>query len=168
MKRIALVTGGTRGLGRAISIALREQGCDVASVYHGNEAAAHNFEAEAGIPVFQWDVANFDACRTGISDVTKKLGPIDILINNAGITRDAPLRRMTEVQWSDVITTNLGSMFNMCRQVIDGMRERTFGRIVNISSINGQKAQFSQTNYAAAKAGIIGDTAPGRGVRAPS
>ena len=158
MYRIALVTGGTRGLGRAIAIELKAKGCGVAAVYHGNDTAAQAFAAATDISVFKWDVADFEACRAGIDDVTRKLGQIDILVNNAGITRDATLHKMSAEQWRSVIDTNLGSMFNMCRHVIDGMRERNFGRIINISSINGQKGQFGQTNYAAAKAGILGFT----------
>jgi acetoacetyl-CoA reductase len=156
--RVALVTGGTRGIGRAISTLLNVEGLHVAAVYHGDDAAAQAFEAETGIPVFKWDVSDFDACGSGVAAVESRLGPIDVLVNNAGIVRDAPLHKMTPEQWSSVLGTNLGSMFNMCRQVIVGMRERHFGRIVNIGSINGQKGQFGQANYAAAKAGVIGFT----------
>jgi acetoacetyl-CoA reductase len=158
MTRVAIVTGGTRGLGSAISRALISQGCRVAAVYHGNDAAARDFAAAVGIPTYKFDVSHFDACKTGISDITRAIGPPDILVNNAGITRDATLHHMTPEQWWAVINTNLGSIFNMCRNVIEGMRERKFGRIINISSINGQKGQFGQTNYAAAKAGILGFT----------
>ena len=158
MARIAIVTGGTRGLGAAISHALELQGCRVAAVYHGNDVAAREFEAASGIPIYKWDVADFNACKSGIEEVVRGLGPPDILVNNAGITRDATLHHMTPEQWWAVINTNFGSMFNMCRNVIEGMRERRFGRIVNISSINGQKGQFGQTNYSAAKAGILGFT----------
>lgn len=158
MGRIALVTGGTRGLGKATAIRLKAAGHRVAVVYHSNTGAAEAFAKETSIPVFHWDVANFDACRAGIAQVEHALGPIDILVNDAGITSDGVLHHMTSEQWWSVINTNLGSMFNMCRNVIEGMRERGFGRIVNISSVNGQKGQFGQTNYAAAKAGILGFT----------
>jgi len=158
MTRTALVTGGTRGLGQAIACALKEDGHRVAAIYHSNEQAARQFSEAADIPVYKWNVADFDACKIGIRQVENKLGPIDILVNNAGITQDACLHRMSPDQWWDVINTNLGSMFNMCRNVIDGMRERGFGRIVNISSVNGQKGQLGQTNYSAAKAGILGFT----------
>lgn len=158
MRRTAIVTGGTRGLGKAIAVALQEQGCAVAAVYCHNAAAARDFSGSTSIPVYQWDVADFDACRAGVAAVEKDLGTIDILINNAGITSDAVLHRMTPEQWWKVVQTNLGSMFNMSRNVIEGMRERSFGRIVNISSVNGQKGQFGQANYAAAKAGVLGFT----------
>jgi acetoacetyl-CoA reductase len=127
-------------------------------VYHGNDVAAREFEATSGVPIYKWDVADFNACKSGIEEVGRTLGAPDILVNNAGITRDATLHHMTPEQWWAVINTNLGSMFNMCRTVIEGMRERRFGRIVNISSINGQRGQFGQTNYSAAKAGILGFT----------
>src|SRR5215471_1015514 len=156
--RTALVTGGTRGIGRAISIALRDAGCRVAAVYHGDDAKAKAFHAETSVPVFKWDVADYAACSAGVAAVEQALGPIDILVNNAGIVRDVPLHKMAPEQWSQVIETNLGSMFNMCRQVINGMRERRFGRIINIGSVNGQKGQFGQSNYAATKAGIVGFT----------
>jgi len=157
--RTALVTGGTRGLGRAIALALKERGHRVAAVYHGNEKAARELAAAASIAVYRWDVADFDACRAGIQRVEADLGPVEILVNNAGITRDATLHHhMSLEQWRAVIDTNLGSMFNMCRNVIEGMRARRFGRIVNLSSVNGQKGQFGQANYAAAKAGILGFT----------
>lgn len=158
MTRTALVTGGTRGLGKAIAIALQAAGYRVAVVYHNNTEAARSFAEATAIPIFHWDVADFEACRVGISQVVHELGPIDILVNNAGITSDAMLHRMQPDQWWQVIHTNLGSMFNMSRHVIDGMRERGFGRIVNISSVNGEKGQLGQTNYAAAKAGILGFT----------
>lgn len=158
MPRTALVTGGTRGLGKAIAIALQAAGYRVAVVYHNNTEAARAFAEATAIPIFHWDVADFEACRTGVSQVVHELGPIDILVNNAGITSDAVLHRMQPDQWWQVIHTNLGSMFNMSRHVIDGMRERGFGRIVNISSVNGEKGQLGQTNYAAAKAGILGFT----------
>jgi acetoacetyl-CoA reductase len=158
MTRVALVTGGTRGIGAAISKALKAAGYKVAASYAGNDAAAEQFKAETGIPVYKWDVASFEACAAGIKQVEADLGPVDVLVNNAGITRDTAFHKMTLEQWSAVINTNLGSLFNMTRQVIEGMRARKFGRIVNISSINGQKGQFGQVNYSAAKAGDIGFT----------
>lgn len=156
MARTALVTGGTRGIGEAISIALKEKGYNVAANYAGNDTAAAAFKEKTGIPVFKWDVSDFEACKAGIAEVEAALGPVEVLVNNAGITRDATLHRMTLEQWNAVINTNLSSAFNMCRNVIEGMRARKFGRIVCISSINGQKGQFGQTNYSAAKAGEIG------------
>jgi acetoacetyl-CoA reductase len=156
--RVALVTGGTRGLGKAIALGLKADGYKVAVVYHSNEAGAADFWEETTIPVFKWDVADYDACRNGITKVEGKLGAIDILVNNAGITADTVLHKMTPEQWWKVINTNLGSMFNMCSNVINGMREREFGRIINISSVNGQKGQCGQTNYAASKAGVLGFT----------
>ena len=158
MSRVALVSGGTRGLGEAISLALHGAGCRVAAIYHSDDAAAREFSSRSGIPVFRWDVADFEACGEGIARVEHELGPVEVLVNNAGVTADGMLHKMTPQQWSRVIDTNLGSMFNMTRQVIDGMRERGFGRIINISSINGQKGQLGQCNYAAAKAGILGFT----------
>jgi acetoacetyl-CoA reductase len=158
MARVALVTGGTRGIGAAICKALKTAGYRVAASYAGNDEAAQKFKAETGIPVFKWDVASFDECSTGIKQVEAELGPVEILVNNAGITKDAMLHRMKPEQWTAVINTNLGSLFNMCRPLIEGMRERNFGRIVNISSINGQKGQMGQSNYSAAKAGEIGFT----------
>ena len=158
MKRIALVTGGTRGLGMAAAIALKAAGREVAVVYHSNKQAAQAFFESTSIPVFQWDVSDFEACRSGIAEVERKIGPIDILVNNAGITSDGVLHHMKPVQWRHVIETNLGSVFNMSRNVIEGMRERQFGRIINICSINGQKGQVGQANYAASKAGIEGFT----------
>jgi acetoacetyl-CoA reductase len=158
MPRVAVVTGGTRGIGAAISKALNAAGYKVAATYAGNDEAAQKFKTETGIAVFKWDVSSFDACTAGIKQVEAELGPVDVLVNNAGITRDAQLHRMKPEQWSEVINTNLGSLFNMCRNVIEGMRARKFGRIVNISSINGQKGQFGQVNYSAAKAGEIGFT----------
>ncbi len=158
MARVALVTGGTRGIGAAISKELKAAGHKVAASYAGNDEAASKFKAETGIPVYKWDVASFEACGEGIKKVEAELGPIDILVNNAGITRDGAFHKMTLEQWSAVISTNLGSLFNMTRHVIEGMRSRKFGRIVNISSINGQKGQFGQVNYSAAKAGDIGFT----------
>jgi acetoacetyl-CoA reductase len=158
MTRVALVTGGTRGIGAAISVELKNAGYKVAANYGGNDEAAQKFKAETGIPVFKWDVGNAQACAVGIKDVEGALGPIDILVNNAGITRDAMLHKMTSEHWEEVIRVDLGSCFYMCRPLIDGMRERNFGRIINVSSINGQKGQMGQTNYSAAKAGIIGFT----------
>jgi acetoacetyl-CoA reductase len=158
MGRVALVTGGTRGIGAAISIALKGAGYSVAANYAGNDKAADEFKAQTGIQAFKWDVGDFSACKSGIADVEKSLGPIAVLVNNAGITRDAMLHKMTPQQWDEVIRTDLTSVFNMCRNVIDGMRERGFGRIINIGSINGQKGQMGQTNYSAAKAGLGGFT----------
>ena len=158
MARAAVVTGGTRGIGAAISRALKAAGYKVAANYGGNDEAAQKFKAETGISVFKWDVSSYDACAEGLKKVEAELGPIEVLINNAGITRDATFHRMKPDQWSAVINTNLNSLFNMCRPLIEGMRERKFGRIINISSINGQKGQIGQTNYSAAKAGEIGFT----------
>jgi acetoacetyl-CoA reductase len=153
-----VVTGGTRGIGAVISKALNAAGYKVAANYGGNDAAAQKFKAETSIPVFKWDVSSYEACADGIKKVEAEVGPVEVLVNNAGITRDAMFHRMKPDQWSAVINTNLGSLFNMCRPVIEGMRERKFGRIVNISSINGQKGQAGQTNYSAAKAGELGFT----------
>jgi acetoacetyl-CoA reductase len=158
MGHVALVSGGTRGIGAAISKALREAGHDVAANYGGNDEAAERFRAETGIAVYRWDVSDPGACADGIARVEADLGPVAILVNNAGITRDTMFHRMSAEQWRAVIDTNLNSLFNMCRPVIEGMRERGFGRIVNISSINGQKGQMGQSNYSAAKAGEIGFT----------
>jgi acetoacetyl-CoA reductase len=158
MARVALVTGGTRGIGAAISKALKAGGYKVAANYGGNDEAAQKFKAETGIPVYRWDVSSYDACAEGIKKVEAELGPIDVLVNNAGITRDTMFHRMKPEQWTAVINTNLGSLFNMCRPLIEGMRDRKFGRVVNISSINGQKGQTGQTNYSAAKAGELGFT----------
>src|SRR5437762_6707787 len=158
MTRVALVTGGTRGIGAAISKALKAAGYKVAASYAGNDAAAEKFKAETGIPVYKWDVSSFEACAEGVKKVEAELGPIEVLVNNAGITKDTGFHKMTLEQWNAVMNTNLGSLFNMSRQVIEGMRARKFGRIINISSINGQKGQFGQVNYSAAKAGDIGFT----------
>src|ERR1700755_1356637 len=158
MSRVAVVTGGTRGIGAAIAKALKAAGYTVAANYGGNDEAAQKFKAETAIPVFKWDVSSFEACAEGVKQVEPAVGPVEVLINNAGITRDATLHRMKPEQWTAVINTNLGSLFNMCRNVIEGMRTRKFGRIVNISSINGQKGQMGQCNYSAAKAGDIGFT----------
>jgi acetoacetyl-CoA reductase len=158
MARVAVVSGGTRGIGAAISRALAAAGHRVASVYHGNDEAAAAFKKETAIPVYKWDVSDYAACVAGLGRVDADLGPIEILVNNAGITRDCMLHKMTQEQWYAVINTNLNSLFNMTRPVIEGMRSRGFGRIVNISSINGQRGQMGQTNYAASKAGDIGFT----------
>jgi len=156
MARVALVTGGTRGIGAAISKALKEAGHTVVANYGGNDEAASKFKGETGIPVTKFDVSDAAACESGIKTIEGEHGPVDILVNNAGITRDGTFHRMTFDQWSQVIRTNLDSMFTCTRPVIDGMRSRNFGRIVIISSINGQKGQIGQTNYSAAKAGVIG------------
>jgi acetoacetyl-CoA reductase len=158
MTRVALVTGGTRGIGAAISKSLKAAGYKVAATYAGNEEAAQKFKSETGIGIYKWDVSSYEACASGIKQVEAELGPIEVLVNNAGITRDAMFHRMKPEQWHEVITTNLGSLFNMSHQVFGGMRERKFGRIVNISSINGQKGQMGQVNYSAAKAGELGFT----------
>jgi acetoacetyl-CoA reductase len=158
MARVALVTGGTRGIGAAISKALKAAGYRVAANYAGNDEAAKKFKAETGIAVFKWDISSFEACAAGTKKVEAELGPVEVLVNNAGITRDGMFHKMAAEQWNAVINTNLNSLFNMCRPVIEGMRERGFGRIVNISSINGQKGQMGQTNYSAAKAGELGFT----------
>ena len=158
MSRVAVVTGGTRGIGAAISKALAAAGYKVAAVYHGNDAAAAKFKSDTGVNVYKWDVGNFDACAAGLAQVAQDLGPVDVLVNNAGITKDGMFHKMTADQWYQVINTNLNSLFNMCRPVIEGMRERGFGRIINISSINGQKGQMGQSNYSASKAGDIGFT----------
>ncbi len=158
MSRVAVVTGGTRGIGAAVSKALTAAGYRVAAVYRSNDEAAAKFQAETGVNVFKWDVADYDACVAGLAKVAAELGPVEVLVNNAGVTRDGMFHKMTPEQWCLVIDTNLSSLFNMCRPVIEGMRERGFGRIVNISSINGQKGQMGQVNYSAAKAGDLGFT----------
>jgi len=158
MPRVALVTGGTRGIGEAICKALQAAGYKVAANYGGNDEAAQKFKAATGIAVYKWDVSNFEACAAGIKKVESDLGPIEVLVNNAGITRDAMFHRMKPEQWNEVITTNLGSLFNVTHQVFSGMRDRKFGRVINISSINGQKGQMGQVNYSAAKAGELGFT----------
>jgi acetoacetyl-CoA reductase len=158
MARVALVTGGTRGIGEAICMALQAAGYKVAANYGGNVEAALKFKAATGIPVYKWDVSSFEACAAGVKEVEADLGPIEILVNNAGVARDSMFHRMKPEQWTTVINTNLNSLFNMCRQVIEGMRTRKFGRIINISSINGQKGQTGQTNYSASKAGELGFT----------
>ena len=158
MPRVAVVTGGTRGIGRAISVALKNAGYRVAANYGGNDQAARQFNEETGIPVFKFDVADFDACAEGVKSIGAQLGPIEVLVNNAGITRDGTMHRMSWEQWNAVIQTNLSSCFNMSRAVIEEMRTRGFGRIVNIGSINGQAGQFGQANYSAAKSGMHGFT----------
>ena len=158
MARVALVTGGTRGIGRASVQRLKADGMKVAAGYSGNDAAAEACARELGVMVIKGNVGSFEDCKRCVDEVTAELGPIEVLVNNAGITRDGVFHRMTPEQWSEVIRVNMDSLFNMTRQVIDGMREREWGRIVNISSINGQKGQMGQTNYSAAKAGMIGFT----------
>lgn len=158
MARVALVTGGTRGIGAAVSKALKAAGYIVAANYAGNDEAANRFREETGIPVYKFDVGDFDACAETIARIEADLGPVDVLVNNAGITRDAAFHRMNLEQWSEVMRTDCDSLYNMCRNVIEGMRERGFGRIINISSINGQKGQFGQCNYSAAKAAMLGFT----------
>ena len=158
MARVALVTGGTRGIGGAISHALKSAGYTVVATYAGNDEKAKAFTDETGIKTYKWDVGSYDACKNGIAQIEAEIGPIEVLVNNAGITRDAPFHKMTPDQWNEVIGTNLTGVFNMTHPVWPGMRERKFGRIITISSINGQKGQFAQVNYSAAKAGDIGFT----------
>jgi acetoacetyl-CoA reductase len=158
MARVAIVTGGTRGIGEAISIALRDAGLTVAANYAGNEQKAAEFTARTGIKAYKWDVSDHDACIEGCRRVEEELGPVDVLVNNAGITRDGTMKRMTRQMWDEVIDVNLGGCFNMAKAVWDGMNERKFGRVVNIGSINGQAGQYGQVNYAAAKSGIHGFT----------
>jgi len=158
MARVALVTGGTRGIGHAISIALKNSGYRVAASYAGNDAAAQAFQAETGIPVYKFDVGNYETTEKSVKQIEKDLGPIEVLVNNAGITRDTMFHKMTKQQWDEVIGTNLNGLFNVTRQVWEGMRSRKFGRVINISSINGQKGQMGQVNYSASKAGDIGFT----------
>jgi acetoacetyl-CoA reductase len=158
MSRVVIVTGGSRGIGAAISTALKDTGYSVAATYAGNDEKAAAFTAETGIKTYKWDVADYDACAAGIAQIEADLGPVEVLVNNAGITRDAPFHKMKPEQWSEVIGTNLTGVFNMTHPVWPGMRARKFGRIITISSINGQKGQFAQANYAAAKAGDIGFT----------
>lgn len=158
MARVAIVTGGTRGIGEAISIALRDMGMKVAANYAGNEERARVFTERTGIASYKWDVSDFDACQEGARQVEADLGSVDVLVNNAGITRDTTIRKMTDQQWQEVIDTNLGGCFNMAKAVFDGMTGRKYGRIVNIGSINGQAGQYGQVNYAAAKSGIHGFT----------
>ena len=158
MARVAIVTGGTRGIGEAISIALRDMGMEVAANYAGNEERAREFTDRTGIKSYKWDVGDFDACQEGVRQVESELGPVDVLVNNAGITRDATMRKMDHSKWQEVIDVNLGGCFNMAKAVFDGMTGRKYGRIVNIGSINGQAGQYGQVNYAAAKSGIHGFT----------
>jgi acetoacetyl-CoA reductase len=158
MARVAVVTGGTRGIGEAISVALKNAGYKVAANYGGNDAAAAKFKAANGIGVYKWDVGDYAACEANIKQIEQDLGPIDIVVNNAGITRDGMMHRMSPENWTAVIKTNLDSIFNMTRPVIEGMRNRGFGRIISISSVNGRKGQVGQANYAAAKAGLLGFT----------
>ena len=158
MARVAIVTGGTRGIGEAISIALRDMGMKVAANYAGNEERAREFSGRTGISAHKWDVSDFEACQEGVRKIEAELGPVDVLVNNAGITRDTTIRKMNHQQWQDVIDTNLGGCFNMAKSVFDGMAARKYGRIVNIGSINGQAGQYGQVNYAAAKSGIHGFT----------
>jgi len=158
MARVALVTGGTRGIGAAISTGLKDAGYSVAANYGGNDEAANKFKDETGIPVYKFDVGDFDAVTAGVQQIEADLGPVDVLVNNAGITRDGTLHKMAKDKWDAVISTNLDSAYNLTRAVIEGMRERGFGRIIGISSVNGQKGQMGQANYSAAKAGLIGFT----------
>ncbi len=158
MSRVALVTGGTRGIGEAIAVRLKNDGYTVAASYAGNDEAAQAFKEKHGIAVYKFDVSDFDDCARAVKAITQELGPIDVLVNNAGITRDGTIHKMSPQDWQSVLDTNLGSCFNMCRNVIDSMRERGFGRIVNIGSVNGQAGQYGQVNYAAAKSGIHGFT----------
>jgi acetoacetyl-CoA reductase len=155
---VAIVTGGTRGIGEAISVALKNAGYEVAANYAGNEERAKQFTDRTGIKAYKFDVSDFEACKAGVAQIEADLGPVDVLVNNAGITRDGTIHKMTPEMWQEVMDTNLGSCFNMCRNVIEGMRSRKFGRIVNIGSINGQAGQYGQVNYAAAKSGIHGFT----------
>jgi acetoacetyl-CoA reductase len=158
MARVAIVTGGTRGIGEAISVALRDMGIQVAANYAGNEQRAREFSDRTGIVAYKWDVGDFDACQEGVRKVEEELGPVDVLVNNAGITRDATMRKMDHAKWQEVIDVNLGGCFNMAKAVFDGMTARKYGRVVNIGSINGQAGQYGQVNYAAAKSGIHGFT----------
>ncbi|MEO7634378.1 MAG: acetoacetyl-CoA reductase [Sphingomicrobium sp.] len=158
MARVAVVTGGTRGIGEAISIALKDMGMKVAATYAGNDERAREFSERTGIHTYKWDVADHDACQAGVRQVEADLGPVDVLVNNAGITRDTTMKRMDHQKWQEVMDTNLGGCFNMAKAVFEGMVERKYGRIVNIGSINGQAGQYGQVNYAAAKSGIHGFT----------
>lgn len=158
MARVAIVTGGTRGIGEAISIALKDMGMKVAANYAGNEERARQFTERTGIPTYKWNVADHEACIAGVKQVEADLGPVDVLVNNAGITRDTTMKRMDHQKWQEVIDTNLGGCFNMAKAVFEGMQSRGYGRIVNIGSINGQAGQYGQVNYAAAKSGIHGFT----------
>jgi acetoacetyl-CoA reductase len=158
MARVAVVTGGTRGIGEAISVGLQKAGYKVAANYAGNDERAKAFSDKTGIAVFKWDVSSFDECKAGVDKVVAALGPVEIIVNNAGITRDGTMKKMTRTGWDEVLDTNLGGCFNMCKAAWDGMLERSFGRVVNIGSINGQAGQYGQVNYAAAKSGIHGFT----------
>ena len=158
MSRVAIVTGGTRGIGRAISIALKEAGCTVIANYASDDTKAQAFTRETGIATRKWDVADFDACIAAANAIAAEFGPVEILVNNAGIARDATMRKMSRTQWDQVLDTNLGGCFNMCRGVWEGMLAKNFGRIVNIGSVNGQAGQYGQVNYAASKSGIHGFT----------
>ncbi|MFL6781124.1 MAG: acetoacetyl-CoA reductase, partial [Sphingomicrobium sp.] len=158
MARVAIVTGGTRGIGEAISMALKDMGMKVAANYAGNDERARQFTERSGIPAYKWDVADFDACQDGVKQVEAEIGPVDVLVNNAGITRDTTMKRMDHQKWQEVIDTNLGGCFNMAKAVFETMQSRGYGRIVNIGSINGQAGQYGQVNYAAAKSGIHGFT----------
>ena len=158
MARVAVVTGGTRGIGEAISVGLQKAGFKVAANYAGNDERAKAFSDKTGIAIFKWDVSSFDDCKTGMDKVAAELGPVDVIVNNAGITRDGTMKKMGRVAWDEVLDTNLGGCFNMCKAAWDGMVERKFGRVVNIGSINGQAGQYGQVNYAAAKSGIHGFT----------
>jgi acetoacetyl-CoA reductase len=156
--RVAIVTGGTRGIGEAISVALKDAGYKVAANYMGNDERAKAFSERTAIPVYKWNVADFDECQKGVAKVVADLGPVDVVVNNAGITRDGTMRKMARHGWDDVLDTNLGGCFNMCKAAWEGMLSRNFGRVVNIGSINGQAGQYGQVNYAAAKSGIHGFT----------
>jgi acetoacetyl-CoA reductase len=158
MARVAIVTGGSRGIGEAISIALRDEGVTVAANYAGNDERARSFSDRTGIKAYKWDVSDLDACLAGVAEIEAELGPVDVLVNNAGITRDGTMKRMDRAAWDEVIDVNLGGCFNMAKAVWGGMNERKYGRIVNIGSINGQAGQYGQVNYAAAKSGIHGFT----------
>jgi len=158
MSRVALVTGGTRGIGEAICLAMKDAGFNVVATYAGNEEAAKKFTDDTGVRTYKFDVGDYDACQAAVQQIESEVGPVEVLINNAGITRDGTMHKMTFEQWNQVIQTNLTSCFNMCHAVINGMRDRSFGRIVNIGSINGQAGQYGQVNYAAAKSGIHGFT----------
>ena len=158
MARVAVVTGGTRGIGEAISVGLKKAGYKVAANYAGNDERAKAFADKTGIAIFKWDVSSFDDCKAGMDKVVAALGPVEIIVNNAGITRDGTMKKMNRISWDEVMDTNLGGCFNMCKVAWDGMLERGFGRIVNIGSINGQAGQYGQVNYAAAKSGIHGFT----------
>ena len=158
MARVAVVTGGTRGIGHAIALVLKGKGYRVAANYAGNDKAAQDFQAATGIPVYKFNVGDYAACASNLKRIERDVGPVDVVVNNAGITRDGMLHRMTPEQWNEVISVDLSSMFNVVRPVIEGMRARNWGRIINITSINGQKGQLGQVNYSAAKAGVIGFT----------